>query len=409
MAKILLADDSTHAQRMGAKILAAEGHKVVTASNGQAAITMLQEFAPDLVVADVFMPGKTGYEVCEFLKSNPALSHIPVLLIVGAMEPFDPGEGRRVRADGVITKPLESSDFVATIRKLLASVKKPTPPPKKPAAVPVASPQSSEAEEIYPTEEVTAMMEMPLAMEIPEEIGQQPISLFGDLLEPPAATVEDRLTEEVVLTESSPLEEISLEGSEPIALDAHPPAVGREGWEAEPPLPVVEVSPESAPSLVGELEGVEALEPAESPSSQFLIPQPEASPAPVWSAEPAAVTEEDKKLFESRDSDWEGLMKMVEEENEEPPSPLPAVAGLASYPVPPGEAGAISPGLPESESGDSGLPPEAASEEETPRPRIAPLDRATIEQLVREAVEEIMPQIVERIVQTTGIPLQKDE
>ena len=95
---ILLADDSRHAQRMGEKILAAEGHEVATASNGKAAIKMLQEFVPDLVVADVFMPGKTGYEVCEFLKSNPALSHIPVLLIVGAMEPFDPAEGRRVRA-----------------------------------------------------------------------------------------------------------------------------------------------------------------------------------------------------------------------------------------------------------------------------------------------------------------------
>ncbi|MBI4465219.1 MAG: response regulator, partial [Acidobacteria bacterium] len=65
MAKILLADDSGHAQRMGAKILAEEGHEVVTVSNGQAAIKAIQEEPLDLVVADIFMPGKSGYEVCQ--------------------------------------------------------------------------------------------------------------------------------------------------------------------------------------------------------------------------------------------------------------------------------------------------------------------------------------------------------
>ena len=67
LAKILIADDSTHAQRMGAKILTAEGHQVSTVSNGQAAIQSLEQAAPELVIADVFMPGtrhrKTGVRV----------------------------------------------------------------------------------------------------------------------------------------------------------------------------------------------------------------------------------------------------------------------------------------------------------------------------------------------------------
>ena len=58
MAKILLADDSTHAQRMGKKILTAEGHEVSTVSNGQAAIHALEQSLPELVIADIFMPGK---------------------------------------------------------------------------------------------------------------------------------------------------------------------------------------------------------------------------------------------------------------------------------------------------------------------------------------------------------------
>ena len=125
MAKILLADDSDITQRMGAQILSAEGHEVTTVSNGQAAIKMLHEFSPDLIVADVFMPGKSGYELCEFVKSDPESSWIPVLLIVAPMEPYDKTEGYRVKADGLVTKPLNESNLVETVQALLASAKRP--------------------------------------------------------------------------------------------------------------------------------------------------------------------------------------------------------------------------------------------------------------------------------------------
>ena len=115
LAKILLADDSTHARRMGAKILTAEGFEVTTVSNGQAAIQALEQSVPDLVVADIFMPGRNGYEVCKFIKTDPKFHHVPVLLIIGQMEPYDPEEGRKAGADGLITKPLESSNLVATV------------------------------------------------------------------------------------------------------------------------------------------------------------------------------------------------------------------------------------------------------------------------------------------------------
>ena len=199
MAKILLADDSTHAQRMGAKILTAEGHEVVTVSNGQAAVKKLSSFAPDLIVADVFMPGKNGYELCQIVKSDPQRSYIPVLLIVGQMEPYDPAEGKRVHADGLVTKPLESSDLVPLVQRLLASVQKPAPPAPQPAPPPPVEEPSAEeaaAEELF-TASITSKAAAHVEFEMPAEIGEQPTSAYGDLLETPiAAETESELAVE---------------------------------------------------------------------------------------------------------------------------------------------------------------------------------------------------------------------
>ena len=67
---------------------------------------------PDLVLADVLMPGKSGYEVCEALKSDPATASIPVLLLAGNFEPFDEARARAARADAHIVKPFESQAFI---------------------------------------------------------------------------------------------------------------------------------------------------------------------------------------------------------------------------------------------------------------------------------------------------------
>jgi CheY-like chemotaxis protein len=64
---------------------------------------MLEEVAPDIVLADIFMPGLNGYEVCEHIKRNERFRHIPVMLLVGSFEPFDEAEARRVGADDYLT------------------------------------------------------------------------------------------------------------------------------------------------------------------------------------------------------------------------------------------------------------------------------------------------------------------
>src|SRR6185369_16037906 len=77
------------------------------------------EVNPDLVLADIFMPGKNGYELCESIKQNARFRNVPVVLLVGAFEPFDQAEARRVRADAHLTKPFESRTLVETVRRLI--------------------------------------------------------------------------------------------------------------------------------------------------------------------------------------------------------------------------------------------------------------------------------------------------
>jgi CheY-like chemotaxis protein len=116
--KVLLADDNITAQRMGSKILSDAGYIVVPVSNGAAAVKKIASEKPELIILDVYMPGYTGLEVCDKVKSAAETAHVPVLLTVTNMEPFNPEDGNRVKADGVLVKPFEATDLLAVVRKL---------------------------------------------------------------------------------------------------------------------------------------------------------------------------------------------------------------------------------------------------------------------------------------------------
>jgi CheY-like chemotaxis protein len=124
MSRILLADDSPHAQRMGGRILRDEGHEVITVSDGKVAMLRLKDAQPDLIIADISMPEVTGFELCEYVKNNGG---VPVFLTAGAVEPVDESEVARVRADGVLKKPFEASLLLAAIGRFESASKKRTP------------------------------------------------------------------------------------------------------------------------------------------------------------------------------------------------------------------------------------------------------------------------------------------
>ena|ERR1019366_4740508 len=133
MSRILLADDSPHAQRMGERILRDEGHEVITVSDGAIAMLRLKDADPDFVIADISMPEVTGYQLCEYVKSHGGM---PVYLTAGAVEPVDEAEVTRVRADGVLKKPFEASGLIEAVARFARPAKKRGPATPAPAGPP---------------------------------------------------------------------------------------------------------------------------------------------------------------------------------------------------------------------------------------------------------------------------------
>jgi CheY-like chemotaxis protein len=118
--KILLADDSVTVQKIITLTFSDEGVDVMTVSNGDEAINKLQYSRPALVMADVSIPGKNGYDICEFVKNHPDMKDTPVILLVPAFEPFDEERARRVGADQHLTKPFQSiRTLISTVKALL--------------------------------------------------------------------------------------------------------------------------------------------------------------------------------------------------------------------------------------------------------------------------------------------------
>ena len=108
--KLLLADDSVTIQRVIELTFADEDVQVIAVGNGQQAIERAERDRPDIVLADVGMPERDGYEVAAFIKGNPTLSHIPVVLLTGAFEPIDESRARAVGCDGVLVEAVRAAD-----------------------------------------------------------------------------------------------------------------------------------------------------------------------------------------------------------------------------------------------------------------------------------------------------------
>ena len=151
MAKILVADDNSNIQKMVGLALKDQGIDVVAVGNGEAAVRKIADVKPDLVLADVFMPVRNGYEVCQYVKGDASLAHIPVILLVGAFDPLDEQEAQRVGADGVLKKPFVPPDpLISMVKSALAR-----------AGVPVGN----EPEEVAPVKE-EAVPFKPLALQM---------------------------------------------------------------------------------------------------------------------------------------------------------------------------------------------------------------------------------------------------
>src|SRR6185369_5260396 len=121
MAKqILLADDSITIQKVVELTFSDSGYRVTCVSGGGQALAKVRESRPDIILCDVIMPEKNGYEVTEALKSSPATRAIPIILLSGTFEPFDEERAKKAGADAWITKPFESQQLVAMVDEHLS-------------------------------------------------------------------------------------------------------------------------------------------------------------------------------------------------------------------------------------------------------------------------------------------------
>jgi CheY-like chemotaxis protein len=158
---LLLADDSVTIQRVIELTFAEEDIKVVAVSDGDQAIERLDAAPPDIVLADIGMPGKNGYEVAQYVRHTPKLSHIPVVLLTGAFEPVDQARASEAGCDDVLAKPFEPQLVIGRVKELLARghhaaaasetaasspiAAAPPPPAPSPAPPPAPSPAAPSA------------------------------------------------------------------------------------------------------------------------------------------------------------------------------------------------------------------------------------------------------------------------
>src|SRR3954447_17023954 len=117
--KILLADDSITIQKVVELTFSDGDYEVTAVNNGAKAIQKLADMRPDIILSDIIMPEKNGYKVCEYVKSHPEYRNIPVILLTGTFEPFDPDRADKAGCDAVVTKPFESQSLIHKVEELI--------------------------------------------------------------------------------------------------------------------------------------------------------------------------------------------------------------------------------------------------------------------------------------------------
>ena len=264
---LLLADDSVTIQRVIELTFADEDVQVMAVSDGEQAIAAVDQRAPDIVLADVGMPGRDGYEVAQHIKNTPRLAHIPVVLLTGAFEPIDQARADAVRCDGVLAKPFEPQLVIGRVKELLA--RRPgAPGSDAPAAIrDAATPAASRP-----------------ARQVNEQYFEELDHAFATL-STPKLPVRER-----------PLEEPSTDAIDWFSRPAPAPL------EVAPPPPVQAPTPSAAPAPVPPQQTQ-----AEVPATPVALPplpdafaallaaeqtSPAAAAAPVWpaAAPPAAAS-----------------------------------------------------------------------------------------------------------------------
>ncbi len=420
--KVLIADDSLKVQKELTTLLKGAGIEVVTVSNGEHAVRKLPTVQPDVVLADIFMPVRDGYEVCEFIKSSAEFPHTRVVLLVSKMEPYDGKRAKQVRADGKIEKPIseDPAGTLATIKhhldKVLAARPAPVLPPidEFAAAVPAEAEAAAAA---APEPEVFSTRRPDV------EFGEQAPMGFTDMVAdeapvpmPPAPPLAGPVFTPSVGEVSAPEEVMDLSQATMLTSTnelqrriaderLEPPDASAAYEEPVAPAEIVSVGPmaetptvvaSSYDTLVGE-KSREVEKPVLAEAWEMTGPQPGAPPVPVVGG------------FVSQWTTEEGAAEasVVEEPPpvEEVPEPAPIESGppaAAASPYAAEEFAAAmqaaldsqppTPPTPEEEV--AAAAPPAVEEFPAPGPE---LDPALVDEIVNRVLERLTPQVMDTI------------
>lgn len=204
MPKILIADDSIAVRKVAERLLTEAGMGVTLAANGSEALAMLAKDRPDLIVSDVIMPDKSGYEVCAFIRGQASLADLPVLLISGIVNDEVSRQAESCKADGVLKKPFQGSSLKDRVLDLLKKR------PQKP--VPVAEPRPQIIAEPPVIEEVVSVPVSHMQEDIapPSRAHQEwpqplkPVAINIPELEPASPVMSHEIAAEVLPHDQAP-------------------------------------------------------------------------------------------------------------------------------------------------------------------------------------------------------------
>jgi CheY-like chemotaxis protein len=391
---LLLADDSITIQRVVGITFANEDFEITTVDNGDDAVSKAKEMKPDIVLADVIMPKKNGYEVCQAIKGDPELKDVPVLLLAGTFEAFDENRAREVGANGHITKPFESQALIDKVNELVGAAPSPAMPsgiqPIAPAApgapapapatpAPAPTPAPAAAAPTPPPEPAPSPFTAPEPPPPAAPAPLEPKPLEPKPLEP--KPLEPKPLEPKPLgpkplepkpLEPKPLEPKPLEPKpfEPKPLEPEPPA-------PEPPPPAMEtVEPEPLEP--------EPEPPPPPPPSAFTPTEPEPPPLDLEPAPAEDVSDDTKPAEEKKPVEEAIELPSVDIDDEGLVDEPPKLAPMHEFIPKPDEVGEA--------------PKDA---DETPTREVEPpVSKQEVEDMARDIIEKVVWEVVPQLAET---------
>ena len=119
MSRILVADDSPQALRLAEQILTSGGLEVVSVTDGAIALRRLADVNPDILITDVYLPTKNGFDLARFLRSQPQYNRIRVIFAAAPIDQFNEQDAKNAGADVILRKPFEASALLGAVQELL--------------------------------------------------------------------------------------------------------------------------------------------------------------------------------------------------------------------------------------------------------------------------------------------------